>query len=84
MLERDSVYVNVPMIVVSIAAFPRPRMNGPSTSITYWLVFTGATTSTTTAPALVECIIDRDDCSKNLLEWGTHVAKNNSRPPRRV
>lgn len=32
--------------------------------------------------ALIEVAIDRDDCSKNLLEWGGHVAKNNSRPPR--
>ncbi len=31
-------------------------------------------------PALIECVIDRDDCSKDLLEWGIHVAKNNSRP----
>lgn len=33
-------------------------------------------------PVLIEAIIDRDDCSKNLLEWGSHVAKNNSRPLR--
>ncbi|MEQ8785259.1 MAG: thiamine pyrophosphate-binding protein [Pirellulaceae bacterium] len=32
--------------------------------------------------ALIEVMIDRDDCSKNLLEWGGLVAKNNSRPPR--
>ena len=31
---------------------------------------------------LIEVEIDRDDCSKNLLEWGAHVAKNNGRPPR--
>ncbi|MCA9233952.1 MAG: pyruvate decarboxylase [Planctomycetales bacterium] len=31
---------------------------------------------------LIEAQIDRDDCSKNLLEWGAHVAKNNGRPPR--
>ena len=30
----------------------------------------------------IEVAIDRDDCSKNLLEWGGHVAKNNGRPPR--
>jgi len=35
-------------------------------------------------PALIECLIDRDDCSKQLLEWGMHVAKNNSRPLRVV
>ncbi|MFN2105394.1 MAG: thiamine pyrophosphate-binding protein, partial [Candidatus Promineifilaceae bacterium] len=33
-------------------------------------------------PALIEVLIDRDDCSKNLLEWGGHVARNNGRPPR--
>lgn len=32
--------------------------------------------------ALIEVQIDRDDCSKNLLQWGGHVAKNNGRPPR--
>ncbi|MEX0866395.1 MAG: thiamine pyrophosphate-binding protein [Pirellulales bacterium] len=32
--------------------------------------------------SLIEVQIDKDDCSKNLLEWGSHVAKNNSRPPR--
>ncbi len=32
--------------------------------------------------SLIEVQIDRDDCSKNLLEWGSHVAKNNGRPPR--
>lgn len=33
-------------------------------------------------PVLIEVQIDRDDCSKNLLEWGSHVAKNNGRAPR--
>ena len=36
------------------------------------------------APALIEVAIDRDDCSKELLEWGGHVAKNNGRPPRMI
>lgn len=31
--------------------------------------------------ALIECIIDRDDCTKELLEWGSRVAAANSRPP---
>lgn len=31
--------------------------------------------------ALVECVIDRDDCTKELLEWGSRVAAANSRPP---
>jgi len=35
-------------------------------------------------PSLIEVMIDRDDCSKNLLRWGAHVAKNNSRPPRSI
>ena len=32
--------------------------------------------------SLIEVIIDRDDCNKNLLRWGNRVARNNSRPPR--
>lgn len=32
--------------------------------------------------SLIEVVIDRDDCSKDLLEWGRHVAANNGRPPR--
>lgn len=32
--------------------------------------------------SLIEVQIDRDDCSENLLTWGSHVAKNNGRPPR--
>ncbi|MDX1432157.1 MAG: thiamine pyrophosphate-binding protein [Gammaproteobacteria bacterium] len=32
--------------------------------------------------SLIEVRIDRDDCSKDLLEWGSHVARNNGRPPR--
>lgn len=32
-------------------------------------------------PVLIECKLDRDDCSKELLEWGSRVASNNSRPP---
>lgn len=30
---------------------------------------------------LIECTLDRDDCTKELLEWGSRVAKANSRPP---
>jgi pyruvate decarboxylase len=32
-------------------------------------------------PTLVECTIDQDDCSKELITWGHYVAKANSRPP---
>jgi pyruvate decarboxylase len=32
-------------------------------------------------PVLIEVVIDRDDCSGELLAWGAHVAKNNGRPP---
>lgn len=32
--------------------------------------------------SLIEVQIDRDDCSRDLLEWGTKVAQNNGRPPR--
>jgi len=28
----------------------------------------------------IECTLDRDDCSKELLEWGTRVATANGRP----
>jgi TPP-dependent 2-oxoacid decarboxylase len=30
---------------------------------------------------LIECALDRDDCTKELLEWGSRVAAANSRPP---
>jgi TPP-dependent 2-oxoacid decarboxylase len=33
-------------------------------------------------PCLVECLLDRDDCSRELLEWGRRVATANARPPR--
>ena len=33
--------------------------------------------------ALIECVIDRDDCTKELLEWGSRVAAANSRAARR-
>ncbi|MEM8954606.1 MAG: thiamine pyrophosphate-binding protein [Verrucomicrobiota bacterium] len=33
-------------------------------------------------PVLIEVMIDRDDCSKSLLEWGARVARNNGRAPR--
>ena len=33
-------------------------------------------------PSLIEVILDRDDCSKELLEWGSRVASNNARPPK--
>jgi pyruvate decarboxylase len=36
-----------------------------------------------TGPTLIECAIDRDDCSKELLEWGSRVAAANARPPQR-
>jgi len=35
-------------------------------------------------PVLIEVEVDRDDCSKTLLEWGGHVARNNGRPLRVV
>ncbi len=30
---------------------------------------------------LIECALDRDDCTKELLGWGSRVAAANSRPP---
>ena len=32
-------------------------------------------------PTLVECLIDRDDCSPELISWGRLVARANARPP---
>lgn len=31
--------------------------------------------------SVIEVVIDRDDCSRDLLEWGTRVCVSNSRPP---
>jgi indolepyruvate decarboxylase len=33
-------------------------------------------------PTLIECVIDRDDCTPDLLSWGRRVATANARPPR--
>jgi pyruvate decarboxylase len=33
-------------------------------------------------PTLIECIIDRDDCTSDLISWGHPVAQANGRPPR--
>jgi pyruvate decarboxylase len=33
-------------------------------------------------PTLIECVIDRDDCTADLLSWGRLVAAANARPPR--
>jgi pyruvate decarboxylase len=33
-------------------------------------------------PTLIECTIDRDDCTPDLLSWGRQVAAANARPPR--
>jgi pyruvate decarboxylase len=30
-------------------------------------------------PVLIECTLTRDDCSNELLEWGSRVAKANAR-----
>jgi indolepyruvate decarboxylase len=32
-------------------------------------------------PTLIECLIDRDDCSPELISWGRLVAHANARPP---
>ena len=32
-------------------------------------------------PTLIECVIDREDCSPDLLSWGRRVAAANARPP---
>ncbi|KAL3161234.1 Pyruvate decarboxylase 1 [Trebouxia sp. C0009 RCD-2024] len=36
---------------------------------------------TTDKLCFIECFVHRDDCSKELLEWGSRVASANSRPP---
>jgi len=33
-------------------------------------------------PTLIECILDRDDCTSDLISWGHLVAKANGRPPK--
>jgi pyruvate decarboxylase len=33
-------------------------------------------------PTLIECVIDRDDCTADLISWGRLVAAANARPPR--
>jgi pyruvate decarboxylase len=32
-------------------------------------------------PTLIECVIDRDDCSPELITWGRRVAAANAHPP---
>jgi pyruvate decarboxylase len=34
-----------------------------------------------TGPTLIECTIDRDDCTRELMEWGSRVAAANGRAP---
>jgi pyruvate decarboxylase len=33
-------------------------------------------------PTLIECVIDSDDCTSDLISWGRLVAAANARPPR--
>ena len=35
-------------------------------------------------PTLIECTIDRDDCTRELMEWGSKVAAANARPQQRT
>jgi len=37
-----------------------------------------------TGPTLIECTIDRDDCTKELMQWGSRVAAANGRAPQRA
>jgi pyruvate decarboxylase len=32
--------------------------------------------------SVIEVVIDKDDCSRDLLEWGTRVCASNARPPK--
>ena len=36
----------------------------------------------TQGPTLIECVIDRDDCTADLISWGRRVSDANDRPPR--
>jgi len=36
----------------------------------------------TQGPTLIECVIDRDDCTADLISWGRKVAAANGRPQR--
>lgn len=36
----------------------------------------------TRGPTLIECEIDRDDCTRQMISWGRRVATANARPPR--
>lgn len=38
----------------------------------------------TGGPVMIECTIDRDDCTRELLEWGSRVAVANARPQQRA
>ncbi len=38
----------------------------------------------TGGPVMIECAIDRDDCTRELLEWGSRVAIANARPQQRA
>jgi pyruvate decarboxylase len=42
----------------------------------------GVALANSDGPTLIECIIDRDDCSPELISWGRQVARANARPPR--
>ncbi|PYD62756.1 alpha-keto acid decarboxylase family protein [Gluconacetobacter entanii] len=35
-------------------------------------------------PTLIECQIERDDCTSELISWGRRVAAANARPPRKA
>ena len=37
-----------------------------------------------TGPTLIECAIERDDCTRQLMEWGSRVAAANGRAPQRA
>jgi pyruvate decarboxylase len=40
-------------------------------------------TANTQGPTLIECSINRHDCTKELITWGRHVAAANARPSNR-
>lgn len=68
------------------AAFARALANGADNAHAITVrtsrEFEAALTAAAAMPSkmvFIEVIVDRDDCSKELLEWGSRLAANNGR-----
>lgn len=68
-----------------LAVFGREQQNTRSFVVKNIGELNKAIKEAKTTPHLcfIEVLLDKDDCNKNLLEWGSRVAKYNSRPPRK-